>query len=443
MKKKFILAMVSDKVKQSEKEALLALHDIAFLTETTNINLAKEYLSTILYDLIILDNSIYDKEITDFFIAFNNSPSSRKARIILFDAEEKNKYPVYCEDTLFNCLKIPLQSKEILINLIKIIFEESELRQENFFLQKNLNLMKSNYSRLSRIEKNAIDSILSLEDYKQLKKKVDRELDTLVDFESESSRLNNTKKSDYINEIEKDLETIKLIQMKFTPDNRVFHNNIEFYEALLPSKHLTGDFIDFFAIDKDHTGFYMADVAGHGIQAGLVSIYLRSFVNQFIRQYWRKENEFSLNPAVILKEINRELILMNLGRHITMFYGIINSRNMTLSYSNGGQFPLPVYYDGKVPQFIEGSSYPVGIFDFAEFENNTITLADNFTILLVSDGLLEIIEYEELKEKKDVLLNSVNLDSTMPELLEKFNLMGKREIPDDVTIMLIKKRGKS
>lgn len=48
----------------------------------------------------------------------------------------------------------------------------------------------------------------------------------------------------------------------------------------MPCESLGGDFVDIFRIDDSHIGVYIADVSGHGVQASLLTVFLRSAVNK-------------------------------------------------------------------------------------------------------------------------------------------------------------------
>ena len=42
------------------------------------------------------------------------------------------------------------------------------------------------------------------------------------------------------------------------------------------------NFVDIFFIDDSHLGMYIADVSGHGVQASLLTVFLRSAINKLL-----------------------------------------------------------------------------------------------------------------------------------------------------------------
>jgi len=62
------------------------------------------------------------------------------------------------------------------------------------------------------------------------------------------------------------------IQARMLPRNHQRFGSFEFSREIVPSAYLSGDFIDAFAIDDRRWGFYLADVAGHGVSSALASL---------------------------------------------------------------------------------------------------------------------------------------------------------------------------
>ncbi len=70
---------------------------------------------------------------------------------------------------------------------------------------------------------------------------------------------------------------------------------------LMPSLYLSGDFVDYFDIDDDTLGFYMADVAGHGVASSLVTVLLRSHVGFCLDAHRRQLSDILLRPEDLLE----------------------------------------------------------------------------------------------------------------------------------------------
>ena len=240
--------------------------------------------------------------------------------------------------------------------------------------------------------------------------------------------------------LEEDEEAGRRIQFQLLPENKQRHGPYEFSRQLMTSLYLSGDFVDYFAIDAKYAGFYIADVSGHGVSSAFVTVLLRSYMNRYLESYWQDKDDGILKPAEILKRINRDIYQGRLGKYLTMFYGVINKPDNQLRYSNGGQFPFPILFDGTHSAYLECKSLPVGLFDSAEYRDDSLPLPQNFVLAFISDGILEILPLSNLQQKLNLLLSTIQSTTISVESLSQaLKLDQTSTLPDDITILLIKR----
>jgi serine phosphatase RsbU (regulator of sigma subunit) len=241
--------------------------------------------------------------------------------------------------------------------------------------------------------------------------------------------------------LQRDEEAGRQIQFQLLPEDKQQYGPYEFSRQLLTSLYLSGDFVDYFTIDPDHLGFYIADVSGHGVSSAFVTVLLRSYMNRYLERYWQDKDIGILNPAKTLRRLNQEILQGRLGKYLTMFYGVISRSDNQLHYSNGGQFPFPILYDGTCSVYVESKSLPIGLFSFADYHTHTLELPGTFAMTLVSDGILETLPQFHLKDKLNFLLSVVkSTDTSVESLARQLNLDQASTLPDDVTILLIKRQ---
>lgn len=244
-----------------------------------------------------------------------------------------------------------------------------------------------------------------------------------------------------LRQLQQDEEAGRQLQFQLLPEDRQQHGPYQFSRQLLTSLYLSGDFVDYFAIDPEHLGFYIADVSGHGVSSAFVTVLLRSQMNRYLERYRRDKDSGILNPAKTLRRLNREVLQGRLGKYLTMFYGVIDRTENELQYSNGGQFPFPILYDGTQAVYLESKSLPVGLFSFAEYQTHALALPASFTLTLISDGILETLPQLHLKDKLDYLLGVVaGPHDSVESLARRLELDQTSTLPDDVTILLIKRQ---
>ncbi|TQV71436.1 response regulator [Aliikangiella marina] len=240
--------------------------------------------------------------------------------------------------------------------------------------------------------------------------------------------------------LQEDQEAGRRAQIQLLPEPQAFINGYRFQHVIVPSLNLSGDFIDYFQISDRFTGFYIADVSGHGAAAAFVTMTLKSLINQPLRDFRSGKNEAIIDPATFITELNQELINANLGKHITLFYGVIDNDLSTLDYCVAGQYPAPIMVNNGRVELLTDGGFPVGLFEWASFENRQVSLAKDFKLLMVSDGWLEVKSADSHLEGEAYLY-----DYVMSHGIDVENLMypvkkyPEDTLPDDVTVFYIKK----
>ena len=91
---------------------------------------------------------------------------------------------------------------------------------------------------------------------------------------------------EYLSQIERqnrilweDMEAARRIQLcMIQRDYGPVSDFLDIYARYLPAKHLGGDFYDAFFLTPGYVAFYIADVAGHGVSAAMVTAFARQAV---------------------------------------------------------------------------------------------------------------------------------------------------------------------
>lgn len=242
-------------------------------------------------------------------------------------------------------------------------------------------------------------------------------------------------------QLEEDLEAGRKIQFKLLPPKTQTLGNFEFNGFLFPSMHLSGDFLDYFAIDNRYFAFYIADVSGHGISSAFVTVFLKSFVQNALEQYRAGIDNDIITPERLCSKLNRNLLDERLGKYMTAFYAVIDTHTSTLTFTIAGQFPFPIIVKKGTSEYLKGTNVPLGLFPQSEYSSESMSLDDVETIVVVSDGILEILPHPTLKEKQNFLLNTAqNTDITIDRLIEAFGLKERSSLPDDITFLVVQRR---
>jgi serine phosphatase RsbU (regulator of sigma subunit) len=248
----------------------------------------------------------------------------------------------------------------------------------------------------------------------------------------------NRELSQSLKQLQEDEEAGRRIQFQLLPeDNRCF-GGYSFRRRLYPSVYLSGDFVDYFPIDDRHVGFYMADVSGHGAASAFVTVMLRTLIIQYRDALWQLNDDTVLHPQQTLLRLNRDLCRQSLDKHLTLFYGVIDMEQNTMLCSNGGQFPYPLLYEGCEVRTLECPGRPLGLFEDAEFRVWQHELQQECVLVLVSDGVLELMpEDTMLKRYSALLAGTQGMDMVLDEMTAGLDVLADKHLPDDIAFLVI------
>jgi sigma-B regulation protein RsbU (phosphoserine phosphatase) len=205
------------------------------------------------------------------------------------------------------------------------------------------------------------------------------------------------------------------------------------------SKEVSGDFYD---VVQGQGGSYLlaiADVAGKGVPAALLSSMLQASL--------RTQANSQESVAAILRNINTLVYRStNVNQFATFFLARIDEATMRLTFSNAGHnFPV-VFRRGGEQRMLERGGTVVGILEDAQFEEETLDLLPGDLAVLYTDGISEAANAEgELfgEERLYRLIVDLPRELNAREVTERI-LDGVREYlagiepGDDMTVMVLR-----
>ncbi len=240
--------------------------------------------------------------------------------------------------------------------------------------------------------------------------------------------------------LEQDQEAGRSVQMRLLPEQGISFGDYHFSHNVAPSLYLSGDFVDYFRINDNEFGFYIADVSGHGASSAFVTVLLKSIMGQVLGRYQAGQDNLILEPDKLLTKIGGEIHAAKLGKYLTAIYGVINLVENQFTYCIGGHYPNPVLLEDGKARFLEGKGFPVGIMKQATYPRFTVKLGNNVKLLMFSDGIAEILPEKDMENKEKLLLSMAEEgQGSIQHYIEKLGLQNKRELPDDVTILSLQR----
>ncbi|MEQ7922267.1 two-component system response regulator RssB [Xanthomonas sp. WHRI 1810A] len=238
--------------------------------------------------------------------------------------------------------------------------------------------------------------------------------------------------------LQEDQDAGRQVQMNMLPTNPWAIDAFEFEHEIIPSLYLSGDFVDYFRVDERRVAFYLADVSGHGASSAFITVLLKFMTTRLLFESKRGGTLPEFKPSEVLGHINRGLIRCKLGKHVTMVGGVIDEDTGQLTYSVGGHLPLPILYTPNETRYLQGRGLPVGIFNEANYTDHVLDLPESFSLTLLSDGILDLLPGDTLKEKEAALPELVKAaGGSLDGLRRKFGLATLGEMPDDIALLVL------
>ncbi|OYT95704.1 MAG: fused response regulator/phosphatase, partial [Pseudomonas sp. PGPPP3] len=238
--------------------------------------------------------------------------------------------------------------------------------------------------------------------------------------------------------LEEDQNAGRHVQMNMLPQTPWVADGLQFAHQIIPSLYLSGDFVDYFRLDDHRVAFYLADVSGHGASSAFVTVLLKFMTTRLLYESRRGGVLPEFKPSDVLAHINRGLLNCKLGKHVTMIGGVIDEQAGSLTYSIGGHLPLPVLFSEGESHYLQGRGLPVGLFAEATYQDHVMQIPESFSLTLLSDGILDLLPGDTLKEKETLLPQLVSsAGGTLDGLRRVFGLAKLGDMPDDIALLVM------
>ena len=239
-----------------------------------------------------------------------------------------------------------------------------------------------------------------------------------------------------LEEVQADQQAGKLVQQRMLPASPYRLMDYKFTHRIIPADYLSGDFVEYHQVSDNKLVFFLVDVTGHGASSAFVTVMIKQLSIRS-RRHFQKEQRREVNSAAwMLKWINKNLLDADLGRHLTIFLGVIDKETRKLNYSYGGHFPQAIMSTDQGVKFLEGRGLPVGLFEGAEYEDVYIPLPKKFGLTVFSDGVLEILPQKTLEQKEARLLELIKeTDHRVDLIIDSLGETEIRRAPDDISVL--------
>jgi len=227
-------------------------------------------------------------------------------------------------------------------------------------------------------------------------------------------------------------EIAETLQRSLLPQRLPVMSEVRLAARYLPAvggSDVGGDWFDAIALPGGQVALAVGDVAGRGTQAAAIMGQLRIGMRAYAVQ--------GLDPAEVLRSLDRLLQGLSAAHMATAFYLLLDPNTETARFANAGHPPpLVIGPDGGLRWMEEGVAVPLGVQPDGEYRTCELTVPRGSTILLYTDGLVEErsspIDDGLTRLRRAVEPPDVDLGVLCDRVIERMNAKGK---PDDVALL--------
>lgn len=241
-----------------------------------------------------------------------------------------------------------------------------------------------------------------------------------------------------------ELELAGEIQRELLPKAIPSIANLDIAASLVSADEVGGDGYDFLKIDEERWIFYIGDVTGHGVPAGLVSAINNALVPAFMIHY-QTTKELVVNLNRILKDKTRSSVFL------TMMMAHWSVATSTLSYTPAGHNPILFYQasSNMVQEMPTGGMALGMISDIADkVDTHEFVMQPGDVAILYTDGIPEAWQNEKeaygMKRFMDSVLRHSQSGGSAQQIHDGIyqdlkTFTGNYPQADDITLMVVKR----
>jgi serine phosphatase RsbU (regulator of sigma subunit) len=239
--------------------------------------------------------------------------------------------------------------------------------------------------------------------------------------------------------LEQQIVTAREVQASLLPSRAPLVAGYDIAGLNLPAWDVGGDYFDYLPLPDGRLGLVIADVSGKGVPAALLMATFRAA----LRTEVRKPRPIS----AIIDDVHQTLVeSMDNTRFVTAVYGVLDPRDATFTYVNCGHNPPMLLRAGGSCEFLPTDRWAVGMLASKPVTPSTVRLGRGDTLLLYTDGVIEVADANDDDFGEDRLVRVVSDAAVRPAreiigaLLEATRAhSGRTQYDDDFTLLVVKR----
>src|SRR6266568_1322384 len=228
------------------------------------------------------------------------------------------------------------------------------------------------------------------------------------------------------------MATAAHIQEGMLPKSPLEGDGFDIAAHFSPAREISGDFYDWYQPDDKRVAITLGDVMGKGLPAAMMMATVRAALRTSAQV---EDLQQSVRLAARIMEAPLEVN----EAFVTVFHGVFDITSGDIHYIDAGHGHARILRGSTGQENLSLRSAPIGMFPDTEFTIGWANLKPGDTLLVFSDGLLDLRPDMAVK---DVLLPAdVRRSATAQELVDNLTQgVRGREMSDDVTVLALRRK---
>ncbi len=242
--------------------------------------------------------------------------------------------------------------------------------------------------------------------------------------------------------VRNELELAHGIQKTLVPPVTMRTAQFEIYGISKPSDKVGGDLVDAVLLGNGDAIAYLADIAGHGLQAGILMGMLKTAVRTALLEAGEVDRGRTL--PLLLDRLNSVLPEVKEPHMYATFTGLRLGADGSVHYALAASPPLLHWHaSGSQVTHLEEEQFPLGLLPVSRFDGSRLDTAPGDLLVVATDGILEVCDKaeEEFGTERLKAAIAANVNAPLAELADRIlnaaDAFGKQ--PDDQTILIVRR----
>jgi Stage II sporulation protein E (SpoIIE) len=238
-----------------------------------------------------------------------------------------------------------------------------------------------------------------------------------------------------------ELELAHGIQKTLVPPVGLRTSRFEIYGISHPSEKVGGDLVDAICLPSGDAIAYVADIAGHGLPAGILMGMLKTATRTALLDAEGREPHRTL--PILLDRLNRVLPEVKEPHMYATFTGFRLGADGSVFYALAASPPILQWHaSGQTLSHTEEGQFPLGLLPVSSFDGQRLEVASGDLLVVATDGILEVCNkpQEEFGVERLKQVIAANAKDPLPELAARIlaAARGFGHQLDDQTILIVR-----